>query len=353
MPATDDSDRKPPLTSPPPEPAEAANREAVPVIAAPARDHMPALVTAAQAPPHVDNPVRGMILMIGAVFLFTSMDALVKAAAETYPTGQIVFFRNFVAFLPLAIFVARAGGLSTLRTRRLGGHLLRGIVGLSAMVCFFLSYKLLPLGEAVALGMAGPLFITALSVPMLAEKVGIRRWSAVVIGFVGVLVMTRPGSGIFDPAALVPLVGAVFLAIAMIMVRRLSRSEHSATIVFYFTITATLVSAASLPWQWVTPDWTGIALLAAIGLIGGCAQFAMTQAFRLAPAALVAPLEYLSLVFAMGYGFAIWREVPDLWLLTGAAIVVVAGIYILHRETVRAREQVARDRAARRAAGGA
>ena len=299
-----------------------------------------------------DNPVRGMLLMIGAVFLFTSMDALVKVASETYPTGQIVFFRNFVAFLPLAIFVARAGGISVLRTRRLGGHLIRAGVGLSAMVCFFLSYKLLPLGEAVALGMAGPLFITALSVPFLGEKVGIRRWSAVVVGFLGVLVMTRPGSGIFDPAALIPLAAAFFLGLAMVMVRSLSRSEHSASIVFYFTITATIASALSLPWQWVTPDWSGLGILVTIGLIGGCAQFTMTQAFRLAPAALIAPFEYLALVFAMGYGFLIWAEIPDLWLIVGAVIVMASGIYILHREAVRAREQAAAARAdAARSAG--
>ena len=299
-----------------------------------------------------DNPVRGMLLMIGAVFLFTSMDALVKIASETYPTGQIVFFRNFVAFLPLAIFVARAGGISVLRTRRLGGHLIRAGVGLSAMVCFFLSYKLLPLGEAVALGMAGPLFITALSVPFLGEKVGIRRWSAVVVGFLGVLVMTRPGSGIFDPAALIPLAAAFFLGLAMVMVRSLSRSEHSASIVFYFTITATVVSALSLPWQWVTPDWSGLGILVTSGLIGGCAQFTMTQAFRMAPAALVAPFEYLALVFAMGYGFLIWAEIPDLWLIVGAVIVMASGIYILHREAVRAREQAAAARAdAARSAG--
>jgi drug/metabolite transporter (DMT)-like permease len=323
------------------------------IIAAPARDHMPALVSAAAKPvPPASNdvPLKGMLMMVIAVLLFATMDALVKTAAETYPTGQIIFFRNFVAFLPLSIFVARAGGLGVLRTRHLGGHLIRAGVGLAAMVCFFLSYKLLPLGEAVAIGMAGPLFITALSVPFLGELVGLRRWSAVILGFVGVLVMTRPGSGIFDPAALIPLAGAFFLGLAMVMVRKLSRTENSATIVFYFTITATLVSGMSLPWQWVTPDLAGIAVLVAIGLIGGFAQFTMTQAFRLAPAALVAPFEYLALVFAVGYGYWLWDEVPDLWLLIGAGIVVAAGIYILHRETVRARDQAARARAERRGA---
>ncbi|MEX1107270.1 MAG: DMT family transporter [Dongiaceae bacterium] len=300
-----------------------------------------------RAVPGVDRPLTGALLMVLSVFLFASMDMLVKLASEHHPIGQIIFFRNIVAFLPLSFFILQAGGVSVLRTRRLGGHLLRAAFGLAAMVCFFISYKLLPLGEAVALGMVGPLFITALSVPLLAEKVGIRRWSAVVVGFVGVLVMTRPGSGIFDPAALIPLVGAFFLALAMIMIRRLAHSEHSATIVFYFTVTATVASAASLPWQWATPDATGLALLVSIGLIGGVAQFAMTQAFRQAPAALVAPLEYLALVFAMLYGLWIWREYPDLFLGIGAAIVVAAGLYILHRETVLAR---ARGRASRAAA---
>jgi drug/metabolite transporter (DMT)-like permease len=299
-------------------------------------------------PGSADRPLAGMFLMVLSVFLFTTMDMLVKLAAEHHPTGQIVFFRNLVAFIPVTFFVMRAGGIGQLRTRRPFAHMLRGAFGLAAMVSFFLAYKLLPLGEAVALGMAGPLFITALSVPLLAEKVGIRRWSAVVIGFVGVLVMTRPGSALFDPAAFVALAGALFYAIAMILIRRLSRSEPVVAIVFYFTAFATVASAASLPWQWVTPDLEGWALLVGIGLIGGVAQMTMTQAFQQAPAALLAPLDYLALVFAMLYGLWIWNERPDAFLTAGAAIVVAAGLYILHRETVLARQ---RSRAAAHASG--
>jgi len=280
---------------------------------------------------------RGIVYILLATLLFSCMDVLVKLASESYPVGQIVFFRNLFAFLPLSFFVARGGGLAVLRTRRLGDHLWRSLTGLSAMVAFFLAFALLPLGEAVALGQAGPIFLTALSVPLLKEKVGPRRWSAVVVGFLGVLVMTRPGSGVFNPAALVPIAGALLYALAMISIRRLGSTEPAPTIVFYFTLFATLGGALSLPFQWHTPDAAGLSILVSIGLIGGLAQMAMTQGFRLAPVAVVAPFEYSSLVFAVGFGYLIWGDFPGLAVLGGAALVVASGLYILHRETILAR----------------
>ena len=280
-------------------------------------------------------------MMVLAVFLFTCMDAVVKWVGQTYPVGQIVFFRNVFAFLPILYFVSRTGGVAVLRTRQLGGHMLRGLVGVAAMACFFAAYTLLPLGDAVAIGMSGPIFMTAFSVPLLGETVGLRRWSAVVVGFAGVLLMTRPGVGSLAPGALLALSGAVFYALAMILIRKLSRTEHPTTIVFYFTLFATLAGAVSLPFgQWVTPaTLLDLGLLVAIGLIGGFAQFAMTHAFRLAPVAIVAPFDYLALVFAMALGYAIWQELPDAWILSGAAVVVASGLYILHRETVLARQR--------------
>lgn len=295
----------------------------------------------ASAASAASNPVRGILLMVLSVFLFTSMDGLVKWVAQWHPTGQIVFFRNLFAFLPILLFVRGAGGLAVPRTSNIGGHVVRGAVGVAAMVCFFAAYAILPLGDAVAIGMSGPIFMTALSVPLLAEQVGPRRWIAVMIGFLGVLVMTRPGAGVFDPGALLALGGAFFYALAMVAIRKLSRTEHPTTIVFYFTLFAMLAAAASLPFgQWVTPaSWIDFALLASIGLIGGFAQFAMTHAFRLAPVAIVAPFDYLAVVFAMAIGFAVWGDVPDPWILTGAAIVIASGLYILHRETVQARQK--------------
>lgn len=295
------------------------------------------------------NPVRGILLMILSVLLFTGMDGLVKWVAQWHPTGQIVFFRNLLAFLPIALFVRRSGGLAVLRTSRIGGHMLRGAAGMAAMVCFFAAYAMMPLGDVVAIAMSGPIFMTALSVPLLGERVGRRRWTAVVIGFLGVLVMTRPGAGVLDPGALLALSGAVFYALAMVAIRKLSRHEHPTTIVFYFTLFSTVVSGASLPFgQWVTPaGWVELGMLVAIGLIGGFAQFAMTHAFRLAPVAIVAPFDYLAVVFAMGLGYLVWGDVPDFWIVTGAAIVIGSGLYILHRETVLARQRQAQAEAGR------
>jgi drug/metabolite transporter (DMT)-like permease len=276
--------------------------------------------------------VRGILFISLSVLLFSCMDALIKWLATDYPLGQLIFFRNCFAFLPLAPFLYRAGGVATLRTSRLGGHMVRGLAGLAAMACTFLAFALLPLADAVALTLSGPLFLTALSVPLLGERVGVRRWSAVVVGFAGVLVMTRPGAGVFEPAALLAIAGAVLYALAMISIRRLSTTEPPTTIVFYFTLIAMIVSGFSLPFQWTTPDFVDFLLLVALGLLGGSAQLAMTQAFRLAPVALIAPFEYTALIFAMGFGWLFWRDVPDVYLLAGAALVIGSGLYILHRE---------------------
>ena len=286
--------------------------------------------------------LRGIFLMVLSVFLFSSMDAMVKWASRDYPTGQIVFFRNFLAFVPVLLFLWRAGSPMSLRTRRFGGHLVRGIVGVASMFFFFLALGLLPLADAIALGMSGPIFLTALSVPLLRERVGIRRWSAVLAGFVGVLIMVRPGSGVFELKALTAIAGAFFYALAMVSIRRLARAEPAGAIVFYLTLFAMAAGLLTFPlaaitpaWidPWVWPDAVGWPVLIGIGLIGGTAQLTLTYAFKLAPVAVIAPFEYGALVFGVGLGFAIWHEVPDRYILLGAAIVIASGLYILYRET--------------------
>jgi len=286
--------------------------------------------------------LRGIVLMVLSVFLFSSMDAMIKWATSDYPTGQIVFFRNFLAFVPVLLFFWRGGSAMTLRTRRIGGHLARGVVGVASMFCFFLAFGLLPLADTIALGMSGPIFLTALSVPLLGERVGIRRWSAVLAGFAGVLIMVRPGSGVFEFKALTAIAGAFFYALAMVSIRRLSRSEPAGTIVFYFTLFAMIAGLLTLPLAWLAPEWigpwawpdaAGWTILIGIGLLGGTAQLTLTYAFKLAPVAVIAPFEYGSLVFGVVLGLLIWREVPDRYILCGAAIVVASGLYILYRET--------------------
>lgn len=288
------------------------------------------------------NPaLRGIGLMVLAVLLFSTMDMLVKLAAERFPINEILFARNFFAFGPVLWVVARSGGVAAIRTRNYRGHIVRSLTGMAAMTFFFASYRALPLGEAVALGSAGTIFMTALSVPLLGERVGLRRWSAVGVGFLGVLIMTRPGFAVFDPGALLALGGAVSYAIAMIAIRKLGRSETNLGIVFHFTLILTVISGLTLPFSFVMPRLVDLPLLVSIGLIGGCAQFAMTAAFRMAPIGLIAPFDYLALVFATGFGFLIWGDVPDIFLVAGAATVVASGLYILHREILLGRARPA------------
>jgi drug/metabolite transporter (DMT)-like permease len=302
-----------------------------------------------------DRPIFGIILINLAVVVFTGMDGVIKGVSETFPTGELVFFRNLFAFAPILGFMLWQGRVS-LRTRHLGGHLLRGLFGVSAMYCFFLSYKLLPLSDAIALGLSGPIFLTVLSIPFLGEHVGIRRWSACIVGFVGVLIMTRPNmlfAGAWQMEALVPLLGAVFYAFAMISIRRLTGTEASSTIVFYFTFFATLAGLATLPLgaidpelAWVWPSSTEWLIVLAIGLMGGSAQILLTIAYRCAPVSVVAPFDYMALVYGFILGFVFFAEIPDAYLIVGGATVVASGIYIVHRETVVARQRRRRQAAA-------
>lgn len=295
---------------------------------------------------HQDRPVFGIILINAAVVVFTAMDAIIKSVSDIFPTGQLVFFRNLFAFAPIIVFMLTQGTLS-LRTRYLRGHILRGLFGVSAMYCYFLSYKLLPLSDAIALGLSGPIFLTVLSIPFLGEQVGIRRWSACIVGFVGVLIMTRPGAGVWQPEALVPLLAAVFYALAMISIRKLTATEQSGTIVFYFTVFATLAGLATAPlgvvspelaWAWPA-DLTLWSVVILIGLMGGCGQILITIAFRCAPVSVIAPFDYMALVYGFILGFVFFAEVPDAYLIVGGLVVVASGIYIVHRETVVARER--------------
>jgi drug/metabolite transporter (DMT)-like permease len=306
------------------------------------------------APQHLrnlagDRPVLAILLMNFAVFLFTAMDGVVKYVSEfyDYPTGQIVFARNLFAFLPLIAYMLVVEKRLHLKTERPWGHVWRGVVGVSAMFCYFLSYKLLPLSDAIALGLSGPIFLTILSVPLLGEKVGWRRWSAVTVGFVGVLIMTRPGSGVFETAALVPLLASVFYALAMISIRRLASTEPPTTIVFYFTLFATCAAIFTLPLGAIDADlaWRmpqsmpELGLLMLIGLMGGIAQIALTTAFRRATVSVVAPFDYMALVYGFLLGFLFFAERPDRYLIVGGAVVVASGIYIIHREAKLARER--------------
>ncbi|WP_417666835.1 DMT family transporter [Roseibium sp.] len=276
--------------------------------------------------------MAGIVMMCVGVACLSINDAIAKTLGDTYTPLQILFLRNIIA-LPVAALTAYwMGGTKALKSHRPAAHLIRGVIWLGAASLFFTGLTLLDLAEATALIFAAPLFITALSAFLLKEPVGWRRWSAVLIGFVGVLVIVRPGTGTFQLAALFPLATAVLYAFLMISARWVDPRESVWTLMLYLVGAGTVLSAFLSPFVWVEVQRQDIWLFFAIALFGTAGITMMTQAFRLAPAALVAPLDYSALIWATLLGYVFWSEVPDLVTYIGAAIIIASGIYIVVRE---------------------
>ncbi len=282
---------------------------------------------------------RGIALMCGAVLLFTVSSTMVKALGQGFPVSEIIFFRCLPAFIPLYFVIRNAGGLSIIRTNRPGAHLFRVLIGGLAMFLGFYTLTLMPLADYFAFTYAAPLFATLLSMPILGEMVGIRRWSAVAVGFIGVLLMVRPSGQSFDVTMLLAITNAFTYALAIIAIRNLGRTEHSATTVFYFTLAGAVLSAVVMPFEWRTPEAGEWALLLGIGLVSGIGQIMMTEAYRFAPPAVIAPFDYTSMIWALIFGYALFNTFPEPLVLAGAMIVMCSGLYILYRETVRGVER--------------
>jgi len=288
-------------------------------------------------PPATRSEIRrGIAYMVAAVVLFASLNAMIKWAVERYPLGEVVFIRCTFALVPCFVLVAMSGGIRVMRTRRLGWHFSRAGLQFVSMNCVFLAFGMMPLADVVAIGFAAPLFLTALSVPLLGEKVGPYRWGAVLVGFAGVLLMVKPSGDVLQSGALFALANAMASAMISIGIRRLSATEATATLVFYQTTTVFVLSLLVLPFTpWVTPSLIDFLLIGLIGLCSGVGQFWWTQAFRLTPAAILAPFSYLSMVFAVILGFWLWNEIPTMSLIAGAMIVSACGLFIAYRETRR------------------
>ncbi len=284
------------------------------------------------APRPGDNIPRGILCLVGATTLFSIVNMAAKYLSEAYPVGEIVFFRSVVGLVPCLVLVAMHGGWKMLRTQHIGRHGTRCFLGFVSLGTAFLSYAMMPLGDAVAIGYAGPLFVTVLSVLLLGDKVGRHRWSAVAVGFVGVVIMAAPTGAVPPLGAATALTNALFYAFSMISVRQLGATETPAAMMFYHTAFSSLFALLLLPFGWVTPAGFDLALLLGIGLIGGMSQWLVIQAFRQAPPSSLSPFSYIGLVWAMVWGWLVWGDLPTLQLLAGAALVVAGGLYILHRE---------------------
>ncbi|TCP40207.1 DMT family transporter [Rhodovulum marinum] len=288
------------------------------------------------------NPARAIALKLASVALFVAMSALIKASADHVPPGEAVFFRSFFAIPVILVWLTWQGQLSRgLRTRNPMGHLWRGLVGGTAMGLMFAGLGLLPLPEVTAIGYAAPLLVVIFAAMFLGERVRLFRLSAVALGLVGVLIVLSPrltafGSDAMDArealGAIVVLGGATCAALAQVFVRKLVATESTSSIVFWFSVTASVLSLATIPFGWVVPGPAEAAMLVGAGILGGLAQICLTSAYRHAEAAVVAPFDYASMLMALAVGYAVFDEVPTRATLMGASLVIAAGVLIIWRE---------------------
>lgn len=279
-----------------------------------------------------DLPLAILTICAGVGFLVGN-DAVAKLLTDRYDPIQIILVRNMLALPMVAALVVALRGSQALRTRHLRLHALRGLLMMIGAWLYFSSLQYLPLAEATALVFSAPIFITALSVPILGESVGWRRWGAVLLGFAGVLIIVQPGTAAFQPASIMVLGTAVLYAVFMILARFIDRGESMWTMMF-FVMLFPGIYAAPFAWAVWTPvlaaDWPMFVLLAICGSLG---ITLIGQAFRLAPAAVVAPFDYTALIWAAGLGFLIWGDLPGAWTLVGAGVIVCSGLIIVFRET--------------------
>jgi len=285
------------------------------------------------------NPLLGIALVLVATLVFSVMGALVRYLGQSIPLGEIVFARSFFALIPLLAFLAWRHELTTaLRVNSLFAHVSRSLTGVAGMFMNFAALALLPLADATAISFAAPIFSVVLAALFLGEVVRIRRWSAVGVGFVGVLVMLSPyvGSGPLDAGAtlgaLLALAGAFTVAGAMTQVRHLSRTETTGSLVFYFSVMCCLCGLATLPWGWVVPSARELGLMVAMGLLGGIGQILITESYRHASAAVLAPFAYTAMIYSIVIGYVWFSEVPEAIVLVGAVIVIAAGLFVIWRE---------------------
>ncbi|MBO9473805.1 DMT family transporter [Shimia sp. R10_1] len=288
------------------------------------------------------NPLKGIALKVSAIALFSVMAALIKATASDVPAGQAVFFRSFFAlFVIFGWLIYRRELPQGLRVQNGMGHVWRGVIGTTAMAMNFAALGLLPLPEVTAIGFAAPLLTVIFAAMFLGEEVRAFRLSAVGLGLIGVTIVLWPRITFFDAdqasalaslGVMLVLGSAVFRALAQIHIRKLVQTDQTSAIVFYFSLTATGLSLLTLPFGWVVPSWEQAAMLTIAGLIGGFAQILLTSCYRFAPASVVAPFDYVAMLFALLIGYVWFAEIPTKQMLIGATVVILAGVLIIWRE---------------------
>ena len=269
--------------------------------------------------------------MFMSICAFSLMDVIVKWSVD-YPIGQVLFFRGFFGIIFYFFVIPRERLHNFYITDRPGLHALRCISGLIALVAIFIALRKLPLATVVSISFAAPIFTTIFSIFLLSEKVGIYRWLAVIIGFVGILIITEPGITELNIYYILPVIFCLGLSYVAIAIRQLSSTEPVWLISFYFSLSITLLSFLTIPQGWVMPSFEHFLLLSLIGIFGGVANLWLSQSYKYSEVSLVTPLKYLALVFAIIFGYFIWEEIPTIKTLIGAFLVIISTLIIFRRE---------------------
>ena len=276
---------------------------------------------------------KAVLYMIGSVICFSSMDLIVKYLDDV-PFGQVLFMRFFFGMIPIFFLIPRDKIFTFYKTKRPILHTFRAVSGTIAIIALFVALRNLPLADVISLTFTGPLFVTIMSVIFLSEKVGIRRWSAVLIGFIGMLFIIRPAFQEMNLYYVFPIIFSLGFANVAISIRSLSKTEPNYLIAFYFSLLSLLIGLGTIVNGWIWPTPYQALLFAILGLSGGVANLLLTQSYRLADASLVSPIKYLSLVVAIVAGYFIFSEVPKSMTLFGASLIVVSSFIIFRREAI-------------------
>jgi drug/metabolite transporter (DMT)-like permease len=287
------------------------------------------------APARADRPFRGIALILASTVFLGASDVTAKYLSATLPSIEIAWIRFLVFGLIMVPAMVPGSPIFALRSSRPGLQLMRGVALLSSSLLFISGLRFLPMAEASATGFVSPLFVTALSIFFLGERVGLRRWLATAVGLIGVLIILRPGTSAFHPAAFFPLVSALAWACTLIMTRMMSGRERAATTMSYSSIAGICILSALVPLVWVAPSWHDIWFGIFIGVASTAGQWIVVLAFRYADASVLAPFSYTQLLWVSILGFLIFGEVPDVWTVTGAVFIVASGLYTAHREHIR------------------
>lgn len=295
------------------------------------------------APARADRPFRGIVLILASTVFLGMSDVTAKYLSATLPSIEIAWIRFLVFALIMSPAMLPGSPLYSLRSQRPGLQMLRGAALLGSSLFFISGLRFLPIAEASATGFVSPLFVTALSIVFLGESVGVRRWIATAVGLIGVLIILRPGTGAFHPAAFFPMVSALAWACTLVMTRMLSGREHALTTMTYSSITGACIMCALVPFVWVAPSWHDVLFGIFIGIASTAGQWIVVLAFRYADASVLAPFSYTQLLWVSILGFVIFGELPDIWTVVGAVFIVGSGLYTAHRERIRRSQLLAMD----------